>query len=190
MEEFERIRKAEEALLAAVDEAIEVAVKSVEPEVQSPLLRRSPGHYFTDAVLRRMFLLLCGANPENYTGGDPDSAWKFLYMGRSVARNWERERGRAAALRKKKERQEDIERDASEQRQLATSAHNFALKTAVRVLIAHARVSDPDIVDRINAAVDARQADLEPASEIDRKFTEEARLYVSSLAHPPGSAGL
>ncbi|MEJ1177270.1 hypothetical protein WA845_23780 [Agrobacterium sp. CMT1] len=186
MEEFDRIRKAEEALLTAVDEAIEVAVKTVEPEVQSPVLRRSPGHYFADAVLRRMFLRVCGANPENYTGGDPDAAWKFLYMGRAVARHWERERGRPATLRKKKDRREDIERDASEQRQLSTSAHNFALKTAVRVLIAHARVSDPDIVDRINAVIDARQADIEPASEIDRRFTEEARLYVSSLARSPG----
>lgn len=189
MEEMDRIREADEALLAAVDEAIERAVKTAGPEVRSLLLRTSPADYFADAVLRRMFLRLCGADPETYTGGDADAAWKVLYMGRNVARHWERERGRPAALRMKKERQDDIARDVSEQRQVAVSAHNFALQTAVRVLINHARVSDPEIVERMVASIDARKEALEPASETDHQFTEKAKQYLSLLARPPGSAG-
>lgn len=153
-------QEADKTLIAAVDEAIERAVETAGHELQSLGVGRSPQDYFADAVLRHLFLRLCGADLRTNTGGDPETAWKILYMGRSVARHWERERGGSAALREKKDRREDIERDKRERPQLALTAQNFALQTVVRALVDHARASDPELADRLEAAIDARHARL------------------------------
>ncbi|WP_234851074.1 hypothetical protein [Sinorhizobium meliloti] len=101
-------QEADKTLIAAVDEAIERAVETAGHELQSLGVGRSPQDYFADAVLRHLFLRLCGADLRTNTGGDPETAWKILYMGRSVARHWERERGGSAALREKKDRREGL----------------------------------------------------------------------------------
>ncbi|WP_260687192.1 hypothetical protein [Rhizobium leguminosarum] len=180
-----RFQEADKALLAAVDEAIERAVEAAGHELQSPGVGRSPYDYFADAALRHLFLRLCGANPKTNTGGDPETAWKILYAGRNAARHWERERGGQPALRKKKERREDAEKDASERQQLALSAQNFALRTVIRALVDHARASDPQINDRLHAAIDARHAGLGNVSDTDREFTQKAKSYLSLLTTPP-----
>ncbi|WP_245489818.1 hypothetical protein [Rhizobium ruizarguesonis] len=97
-------------------------------------------------------------------------------------------RGNAAVRQqfgRKRERQEDIEKDAIEQQQLALSAQNFALKTVIRALVDHARASDPQINDRLNAAIDARHAGLGNVSDTDLEFTEKAIAYLSLLTTPP-----
>lgn len=177
-------QEADKTLTAAVDEAIERAAQTAGHELQSLGIGRSPQDYFADAVLRHLFLRLCGADLRTNTGGDPETAWKILYMGRSVTRHWEKERGNSAALGGKKDRQEDIERDKSERQQLALSAQVFVLKTVVRALVDHARASDPEITDRLEAVIDARHARLEGLSEIDREFTERAKSYLSLLTTP------
>lgn len=176
---------ADKRLIAAVDEAIDNAAKTAGPALQAHGSRVAPHDYFADGVLRHLFLRLCGADLTTNTGGDPETAWKILYMGRNVARHWERERGSPPALRRKKERREDIDRDASERQQLALSARNFAITTAIRALLDHARASDPEITNRLEAAIDARHARLEPASDTDREFTERAKNFLSLLAGPP-----
>jgi hypothetical protein len=108
--------------VAAIDEAIENAVKTAGDELHSLGVCRSPHDYFADGVLRHLFLRLCGANLETNSGGDPETAWKILYAGRNVAHHWERERGSPAALSKRKESREDVEKDESERKQLALSA--------------------------------------------------------------------
>ncbi|WP_234836360.1 hypothetical protein [Sinorhizobium meliloti] len=178
-------QEADKTLIAAVDEAIERAVETAGHELQSLGVGRSPQDYFADAVLRHLFLRLCGADLRTNTGGDPETAWTILYMGRSVARHWERERGGSAALREKKDRREDIERDKRERQQLALTAQNFALQTVVRALVDHARASDPELADRLEAAIDARHARLEPLSDTDREFTERAKSYLWLLTTPP-----
>lgn len=87
-------QEADKTPTAAVDEAIERAAQTAGHELQSLGVGRSPQDYFADAVLRHLFLRLCGADLRTNTGGDPDTAWKILYMGSSVARHWERARGR------------------------------------------------------------------------------------------------
>lgn len=109
----------------------------------------------------------------------------MLYVGRSVARHWEKELGRSGEKRKKKDPQEDIEKDESERRELILSARNFALKTAISVLVDHARASDPKIADRMEAVIEARHAALENVSDTDREFTENARRYMSLLTAVP-----
>jgi hypothetical protein len=142
--------EADKLLMAAVDEAIDNATRSAGPELQAGGSRVSPRDYFADGVMRHLFLRLCGADLETNTG-DPEMAPKILYGGRSVARHWERERGSTATLRVKKDRPEDIEKDKSERRQLALFAQNFALATVVRALVDHARASDPEITERLEA---------------------------------------
>lgn len=174
-------QEVDETLWAAVDAAIDQAARTAGDELHAFGSITSPHDYYADAVLRHLFLRLCGADPKNNLGGDPEIAWKILYIGRNVARYWERERGGPLAFRRKKERREDIEKDRLERRDLALSAQNFALKTAIGALIDSARKSDPQIVERMEAAIEVRHARLENVSDTDRAFTEMARAYMSHL---------
>ena len=89
-------QEADDTLMAAVDEAIDNAVKTAGDEIEKVASPTSPHDYFADGVLRYLFLCLCGADPENGMGVDPEMVWKILYLGRSVARRWEKQRGAAA----------------------------------------------------------------------------------------------
>lgn len=178
------IVEADRLLMAAVDEAIDNAARTAGPKLQAAGSRVSPEDYFADGVLRHLFLRLCGADPATNTGGDPETAWKILYAGRSVARHWERQRGGPPALRTKKDRPQDIEKDESERQQLALSAQNFALTTVVRALVDHAHASDPAIKDRLEAVIDARHARLVSVSDTDSEFTERAKTCLSLLTRP------
>lgn len=179
------MKKADAALWTDVEEAIDRAVNTAGHEVHSLALTRAPHDYFAEGVVRHVFLRLCGADPETHTGGDPETAWEMLYVGRSIARHWEKMMGRSGEGRKRNDRREDIERDVSERRQLIHAAQNFALKTAISVLVDHARASDPQIGDRMEAAVEARHAALENVSDMDREFTENAKRYMSLLTAVP-----
>lgn len=98
-------QEADKTLTAAVDEAIERAAQTAGHELQSLGVGRSPQDYFADAVLRHLFLRLCGADLRTNTGGDPDTAWKSsIWAAASPVTGRER-----AAERK--DRREDIERD-------------------------------------------------------------------------------
>ncbi|RWY66064.1 hypothetical protein EHI46_29255 [Rhizobium leguminosarum] len=163
-EEPDPILEADRIVMAAVDEAIDNAVRAAGSELQAVGSRASPQDYFADGVLRYLFFRLCGADPTTNRGGDPETAWKILYAARSVACHWERESGRSPARRVKKDRPEDAEKDRSERQLLARSAQNFALTTVIRALVDHARTSDPEIKNRIEAVIDARHARLEALS--------------------------
>lgn len=176
---------AERRLMAEVDEAIGRAVETAGSELRSLKTGTNPDDYFADAVLRRLFVRLSGGDHETNRGGDPEVAWKLLYLGRAVARYWERERGKPAVLRRKKDRPEDLETDGSEQRELARAAETFALKTAIRVLTDHASTTDPEIRERLHAAVDTYVAGLDPHSDTGRSFAEMARAHMAILSRPP-----
>ena len=87
--------------------------------------------------------------------------------------------------RAKKDRPEELEKNRSGRQQLALSAQNFAITTAIRALLDHARASDPEINDRLEAIIDARHATLEFVSDTDREFTERAKTYLSVLTGRP-----
>lgn len=183
--ETDPILEADKLLIAAIDDAIDNAAKTAGPEFRAVGLSASPRDYFADGVLRHLFLRLCGADPATNTGGDPETAWKILYAGRSVARHWERERSTSPTLRRKKDRPQDIEKDRSERQQLALSARNFALTAVIRALVDQARASDPAITDRLVTVIEAREARLEPKSDTDREFSEKAKAYLSILTGRP-----
>ena len=89
-EETDLRLEADKILMAAVDEAIDNAVRNAGPELQRVGSRVSPRDYFADGVLRHLFFRLCGADPTTNTGGSRNGMEDFVW-GRSVARHWERD---------------------------------------------------------------------------------------------------
>jgi hypothetical protein len=79
------------------------------------------------------------------------------------------------------ERSEDLDRDRSERRELIRSAQHYAMTLVVQALADHARLSDPQFVERLEAAIDARAAKLGIVSETDALFISSAKDYVSLL---------
>lgn len=172
------IDKADEALFASVDEAITRAAIAAGDNLRQLGVRTPPQDYFMDGVLRHLFLRLCGADTQTNKNGDPETAWRILYLGRNVARHWERERKAPLATRAKKELPQDIEKDADERRQLSISAERFALMTIVQVLLEQARASDATIIARLEAAIDSRLAKLDHVSETGLEFTKHAKRHL------------
>lgn len=89
----------------------------------------------------------------------------------------------------KKERSEDLDRDRSERRELIRSAQHFAMTLVVQALADQARLSDPQFVERLEAAIDAREARLGTVSETDALFTSSAKDYVSLLTRTREQGG-
>lgn len=181
---MDEVSQADAALFRAVNEAIDQAVRTTGEKLQALGVPASPHDYFRDAVLRHLFMQLCGADVETYRNGDPDIAWKILYGGRGVARRWEREIGRSSSIRKRSDRVEDIAKDQSERQQLEKSAECFALRTVLSALIEHARATDPQIDTRLQATVAAHAAELGGNSEAERTFIETAQSYLSIFSKP------
>lgn len=55
------------------------------------------------------------------------------------------------------------------------SRSNLILKTAVRILLEHPFAPDPGTAHRLEAALDERNAVLEPLSDTGRAFSEAAK---------------
>jgi hypothetical protein len=182
---MDEVHQADEELFRAVDDAIDSAVRTAGDNLRSLGVPASPHDYFRDAVLRHLFMRLCGADVRTYKNGDPDVAWKILYAGRKVARRWEREQGRPASIRKKSEHAEDIAEDHGERQQLARSAESFALRSVLRALMVNARATDPRIDARLQAAVETRAADREDGSEAEQSFIEDAQTYLALFTKLP-----
>lgn len=60
-------------------------------------------------------------------------------------------------------------------------ARLLAIETALRVLIDHARTTDPEVPNRIREAVDAYLATIPPMSELERDFIERSKGFTESL---------
>lgn len=67
------IHRADEAMMVSVRKALEEATQQAAGEWPSgdPTLAAPPYEYFAAVVHQNMFLLLCGADTETMTGGDP-----------------------------------------------------------------------------------------------------------------------
>jgi hypothetical protein len=180
-DESNPLRDADRILMAAVHDAIENAARSAGHHLRGADDTSSRQDYFADGVMRHLFLRLCGADPATAAGGDPEIAWKILYAGRNVASHWEREGEDRETMRRKRERSEDLDRDRSERRELIRSAQHYAMTLVVQALADHARLSDPQFVERLEAAIDARAAKLGIVSETDALFISSAKDYVSLL---------
>lgn len=178
------VQVTEKALLSAVDDAINHAVKTSRDDLHALGLRKSPTDYFADAAFRHLFLRLCGADPETCTGGDPETAWNILYVGRNVARRWDKEHGHPSADSEGMDGRRFLEIEKRERQALTHSAEKFVLRTIMRVLLDHARGSDLEIDQRLQSAVDARMATIDPGSDTDREFGEAVKDYMAVFTTP------
>ena len=86
------VEHAERAMLAKIYKALEDAGKHAAAELQSIGHQDEPpaDGYFLAVAHQKLFLRLCGADPETFEGGDPKLAAFVLENGRKIAAHyWE-----------------------------------------------------------------------------------------------------
>lgn len=179
-DKVDALKQAESAMMDAIYAAIRQAAKRAEAAFPSLGPQATAQTYFADVAMRRLFLRLCGADADTAKGGDPDRAWDILYIGRGTARYWEREQGLQSRGRKT-EGHAELERERRDKAAVMLSAQKLATDTAISALIEHASISDPDLRDRISAAVEARISVNDPRSQVQQDFAEQARMSIRRL---------
>ncbi|GAC1040140.1 hypothetical protein [Rhizobium sp. No.120] len=73
-------RRAEQAMLATIYQALEHASRQAANELKSVGSQEQPPayEYFAAVAHQKLFLLLCGADPEAFMGGNPDIAARII----------------------------------------------------------------------------------------------------------------
>lgn len=81
------LKRAEKAMLAAVYKAVEDARNQAAEELQSIEFNEEPPayEYFAAVVHQKLFLLLCGADPETFEGGNPEIAASILQNAQNIS---------------------------------------------------------------------------------------------------------
>lgn len=84
------IHRADEGLMGSVRKAIEDATQQAAAEwpAGDPTLAPPPFEYFAAVVHQKMFLLLCGADPETMRGGDPVLAGHLIRNQQKIAEHY------------------------------------------------------------------------------------------------------
>ena len=84
------LSRADQAMLAAVRKALADATRQAAEELQAIGSRETPPAYayFAAVAHQNLFLLLCGADPETFEGGDPEVAAHILDNGRKIAAHY------------------------------------------------------------------------------------------------------
>lgn len=84
------IKRADDALAAAVSRALQEVTKQAAEDMQAagqgdvaPSLQ-----YFASVIHQRMYCLMCGANPDTLEGGDPDIAYHVIRNSQAIARQY------------------------------------------------------------------------------------------------------
>ncbi|MGY5778656.1 hypothetical protein [Rhizobium sp. LEGMi135b] len=82
--------RAERTMLATIYKAIEDASKQAEAELQTVGWQNRPPayEYFAAVAHQKLFLLLCGADPETMTGGNPGIAARIIDNGRKLSEHY------------------------------------------------------------------------------------------------------
>ncbi len=79
--------RAERTMLAAIYKALDDAARQAAEGLRSTEFRDSPPTYgyFAAVAHQKLFVLLCGADPETFAGGNPDIAASILDNGRKIS---------------------------------------------------------------------------------------------------------
>lgn len=82
--------KAERAMLASIYKALEDAARQTAEGLQASGLQDTPpGHdYFAAVAHQKLFVLLCGGDPETFEGGDPDIAARIIDNERLISEHY------------------------------------------------------------------------------------------------------
>ncbi|MCZ4430758.1 hypothetical protein O3S81_13720 [Agrobacterium sp. SOY23] len=86
------LERKEAAMMASIHAALEraskevaEAFKTVDSDMQPP-----PHDYFAAVAHQQLFLLLCGADPKTFEGGDPEIAGHIIRNARNITEHyWE-----------------------------------------------------------------------------------------------------
>ncbi|WP_244600798.1 hypothetical protein [Agrobacterium sp. LAD9] len=179
-DKVDAVKQAERTMMDAIHAAITQAAKESEAAFQSLGPRTTTHTYFADVAMRRLFLHLCGADADTAKGGDPEHAWDILYVGRGTARYWEKEQG-IRSRRRKAESHAELERERREKSAHTQSAQKVVTETAIRALIEHASISDPDLRDRLLATIEERFSTADPLSQVEQEFADLAKVSLARL---------
>jgi len=82
--------RAERAMLTAIYKAIEDASTQATDELRCSGSHETPPAYgyFAAVAHQKLFLLLCGADPETFMGGNPEIAAHILDNGRKISEHY------------------------------------------------------------------------------------------------------
>lgn len=82
--------RAERAMLVKVFQAIDDAAAEAAAELvgAGSDMGPPPRDYFAAVAHQKLFVLLCGGDPETYAGGDPRLAARILDNGRNIANHY------------------------------------------------------------------------------------------------------
>ncbi|MFK0165869.1 hypothetical protein [Rhizobium sp. NPDC090279] len=92
--------RAERAMLTTIYKAIEDASRQATEDLRSIGSQETPPtyDYFAAVAHQKLFLLLCGADPETFMGGNPDIAASILENGRNISQHYWTNRGDEPAV--------------------------------------------------------------------------------------------
>jgi hypothetical protein len=78
--------RARQAMMARIYKAIEEATAEAAQELKSTEWKEAPParDYFTAVAHQKLFVLLCGGDPETFEGGDPELAAHILKNGQNI----------------------------------------------------------------------------------------------------------
>lgn len=79
--------RAEQVMLATIYKAIEDASRQAADDLRSVGSQETPPayEYFAAVAHQKLFLLLCGADPETFMGGNPDIAARIIDNNRNIS---------------------------------------------------------------------------------------------------------
>lgn len=82
--------RAEQTMLAAIYRALRTASEQVADELKAIGAELPPPDhdYFVAIAQQKLFLMLCGADPETFEGGNPDIAAAVLQNGQNILEHY------------------------------------------------------------------------------------------------------
>ena len=91
--------RAERAMLAAIRKALEDAARQAADELQDTGFRDTPPgqDYFTAVAHQKLFIMLCGGDPETFEGGDPGIAAHIIDNFRMISDHYWSDNGSSPA---------------------------------------------------------------------------------------------
>ncbi len=84
------LQRKEAAMMATIQAALERASKEVSEALQAADsdVQPPPRDYFAAVAHQQLFLLLCGADPETFEGGDPDIAGPIIRNAQNITEHY------------------------------------------------------------------------------------------------------
>ncbi|MCP2154294.1 hypothetical protein G6L97_04000 [Agrobacterium tumefaciens] len=92
------LERTEAAMMATIHAALERASKQAAEELQAvgSEIQPPPHDYFAAVAHQQLFLLLCGANPDTFEGGDPEIAGHIIRNAQNISDHYWQKKNAAA----------------------------------------------------------------------------------------------